>query len=220
VRVPGSERREHAGSTIVGPAATKPDYDFGGALCQRRIDELPHPVGTGDQGVALALPKQVQTAGMGGLDVRRASICAVNHEDHGRDRTPKRVANGDADSRPAQSSGQDFKESGSAVGERYKREVVLGGAAPPAFSDRLGGLTGSQGARETVGGNEDSHNPMLSGMHGANLERHLLAATRLATQGERATSVPMPDQGPPSTRAGHQPCFDQMALARDRRQAR
>ena len=163
--VTGSECGQHACSPIIGSTATEPDDDPSGAIRQGRLNELPHAVGAGDHGVALAFSEQVEAASLSRLDVCRSAAARFHHQERSRNGAFHRVGDRDGYRLAAESVGQHVQESGSTIGQRHQGELVHRRAAAPALRDRLGRLASSKGSGETVRSNEYPHTPHVGRCH-------------------------------------------------------
>ena len=136
------------------PSTTRrtPGVDGGG-------QQLPHAVRRGPLGVALLGRHEVQTAGLRRLDVRRAALALVAGERGRRPASgspagPRTVT---TTSSPPSAVCTTSTKPGPAVGHRGEVDLVVGGAAPPALGDRLGGLDRGQRARELVRRHQHPH---------------------------------------------------------------
>ena len=146
-------------------AAAQPHDDAGGALGERRLEQLPDAPGAGQGGVALVGGEQVQAGRLRGLEVCRAA--AVRPRRPGARRAPP----GRGGRRPsppgcgASGSGRRRGRRGTPGRRRTAARRVsrsCGALAAPALGHGLRGLLGGEGAGEAVRGDDDVHGAILS----------------------------------------------------------
>ena len=127
----GAEGRQQPGATVGGPAAAEAHHDLPGPGVDRGQDQLADAAGRGLLGALAA--GQVQSAGLGALDVRRRP-----GEQHGRGRRlPEGAGDRHGQHLAPQRLVQHVDEPGTAVGHRREVELVVRRLPPPALGDRL-----------------------------------------------------------------------------------
>ena len=116
----GAERGQKPGAAVVGAGASQPDDDPLRAGRERVVEQLAEPAGVGVLGLAVLGLGEVQTDGLGALDVRRP----VDHEHRGGGGLAVRTGHRDGVQVATERRVQHVDEARAAVRHRHLHELV------------------------------------------------------------------------------------------------